>query len=81
MCGPEELNKKMLIKIRIDLFSILMPVFDVNLLDANCPDRKSKSLLWLLDRLNHNDQLFELLYLHVSHCDFRKRSSPLTFLA
>ena len=36
-----------------------MRVFDLNLLDAKCPDRKCKSLLWLLDRLDHNDQLFE----------------------
>ena len=37
-----------------------MRVFDLNLLDAKCPDGKSKSPLQLLDRLDHNDQLFEL---------------------
>ena len=34
--------------------------FDLNVLDAKCPDGKSKSLPYLLDRLDHNDQLFEL---------------------
>ena len=37
-----------------------MHVFDLNLLDAKCPDRKSKSLLQLLDCLDRNDQLFQL---------------------
>ena len=40
------------------IFSILMWV--LNLLDAKCPVGKSKCPLWLLDRLDHNDQLFEL---------------------
>ena len=37
-----------------------MRVFDLNVLDTKCPDGKSKSLPYLLDRLGHNDQLFEL---------------------
>ena len=37
-----------------------MRVFGLNLLDAKCPDGKSKSLLYLLDCLDHNDHLFEL---------------------
>ena len=36
MYGPEEL---------INLFGILMRVFDLNLLDAKCPDGKSESPL------------------------------------
>ena len=33
-----------------------MLVLDLNVLNAMCPDRKP----YLLDRLDHNDQLFEL---------------------
>ena len=44
----------------IDLSSILMRVFDLKFLDAKCSYRKSKSLLYLLNHLDENDQLFEL---------------------
>ena len=37
-----------------------MRAFDLNVLNANGPDGKFKSLPYLLDRLDHNDQLFEL---------------------
>ena len=55
MSGLEKLNQKCLIKTLNNLFSILMRVFD-----AKCPDGKSENLRQLLDRLDHNGQLFKL---------------------
>ena len=37
-----------------------MRVFDLNLLDVKIPDGKCKNPLYLLNRLDHNDQFFEL---------------------
>ena len=37
-----------------------MRVFDLSLVDAKCPDGKSKSLPELPDHLDRNGQLFEL---------------------
>ena len=42
MCDPEELNQKYSLKYRVNLFSILMRVFNLNLVDAKCVDEKSK---------------------------------------
>ena len=49
--------------------------------DAKCPDVKSENLRQLLDRLDHNGQLFKLYYLHVSHYDYTERNVQLTFPA
>ena len=64
MCGPEELNQKCSSKYWISLFSILIRVFNLKLVDGKSPDEKFKfprlsssfrlilDLCWLILSLN-----------------------------
>ena len=54
-----------------------MLVFDLNVLNAKCPDRKP----CLLGRLDHNDQLRELQYLYVSHVTLKWKIMAVFFLS